>query len=116
MFHMLPKDLNEELGRALRRSKHAKSRMRVQAGDRTFTILRLWETGFALDAEDAPHMRGLVDIYDGARHISQCLIVTSSEVAGERVFEFKRATPALDQAPRDYVRDESAPVALLTNG
>ena len=68
--------------------------------------------GFALDADDAPHLRGLVDLYDGARHMSQCLIVASAEEAGEMVYEFKRETPALDAAPLDYQRDPDAPVAL----
>ena len=69
---------------------------------------------YARDPEEAAGLRGLVDVYDGARHMSQCLIVASSEEAGEMVYEFKRATPALDHAPEDYEIDPMAPVALIS--
>ena len=115
MSEFLPKEVREGLELARKQSLRKKSRMRVKAGDRTFTILRYWEDGFALDADDAPHLRGLVDVYDGARHLSQCLIIASEEGPGEMVFEFKRATVAADKAPLDYERDANAPVALITN-
>ena len=82
-------------------------------GGHDFTILRYWDEGFALNAQDAPNLRGLVDLYDGARHISQCLIVASAEDAGEMVYEFKRETMAYDQPALDYERDANAPIALI---
>ncbi|MEM6727997.1 MAG: hypothetical protein AAF618_05820, partial [Pseudomonadota bacterium] len=78
-----------------------------------FPVLRIWETGFSLDPEDAPNLRGLVDLYDGPRHLYQALIVTSSEEAGERRYEFKRNTAAQDEAPLDFVREAPKPIALL---
>ena len=90
-----------------------KSRLRVQAGEDYFPVLRLWETGFAMDLENAPHLRGLVDLYHGGVHLYQCLIIASEEEDGEMVFEFKRSTAAVDKAPLDFVRDENAPIALL---
>ncbi|CAN0600330.1 unnamed protein product [Ectocarpus sp. 12 AP-2014] len=111
MSEFLPKEVREGLVMARKQMLRNKSRLRVTAGDRTFTILRYWTTGFSLDAEEAPNMRGLVDLYDGARHLSQCLIVTSQEEGGERVFEFKRSTAAEDNAPLDYERN--GPVALI---
>jgi len=113
MSEFLPKEVREGLELARKQSLRKKSRMKVKAGERTFTILRYWEDGFALDADDAPHLRGLVDVYDGGRHLSQCLIVASEEKPGEMVFEFKRATVAADQAPLDYERASNAPVALI---
>ncbi|MEM8591734.1 MAG: hypothetical protein AAGF13_04320 [Pseudomonadota bacterium] len=97
------------------RAKQAKrrSRLRVETGDAYFPVLRIWESGFALDGEDAPNLRGLVDLYDGPRHLYQALIVTSSEDAGERRFEFKRNTAAQDNAPLDFAREKSQPIALL---
>ena len=109
----LPKDVREGLELARKTKLKKKSRMRVQAGDQTFTILRYWDAGFALDAEDTPHLRGLVDLYNGGNHISQALIVASEEDAGEMVYEFKRSTPANDQAPLDYERSSEAPIALI---
>ena len=113
MSEFLPKEVRAGLEAARKRDLRRKSRLRVKVGDQTFTILRYWDQGFALDVEDAPHLRGLVDVYDGARHLSQCLIVASEEEAGEMVYEFKRETMATDRAPLDYERDEFAPVALL---
>ena len=89
------------------------ARYRIHANGQEFPVRRRWETGFSLSADSAPNLRGLVDLYDGARHVCQCLIVTSAEEAGERVFEYKRATAALDKAPLDFERAEDAPIALL---
>lgn len=114
MSEYLSKEVREGLELARRRDLKKKSRLRVRVGEQTFTILRKWEDGFALDSEDATQLRGLVDLFDGTRHISQCLIVASEENGHETVYEFKRATAALDHAPLDYSRDENAPVALLT--
>ena len=113
MTYILPKEVREGLELARKRNQKKRSRMRVHVGEQAFTILRYWDEGFALDVDDAPHLRGLVDVYDGARHISQCLIVASTEEAGEMVYEFKRETMAHDHVPLDYDRDANAPVALL---
>ena len=114
MNDFLPKEVREGLEAARKLKLKSKSRLRVKAGDQTFVILRHWDSGFALDAEDAPHLRGLVDVYDGARHMSQCLIVASEQEAGEMVFEFKRSTPHSEVAPLDYERAENAPVGLIS--
>jgi len=113
MSEFLPKEVREGLELARKRSMKKKSRLRVRAGDHDFTILRYWSDGFALDLEDTPHLRGLVDVYDGARHLSQCLIVASEEDGAEMVYEFKRETPAMNSAPLDYDRPDDAPIALI---
>lgn len=113
MSEFLPKEVREGLEAARKQTLKKKSRWRVRVGDHDFTILRYWQDGFALDAEDAPRLRGLVDVYDGARHVSQCLIVASEEDAGEMVYEFKRETAAQDRVPLDYEADANAPVALI---
>ncbi len=113
MSEYLPKEVREGLEQARKHRLRKKSRLNVKVGDQTFTILRYWEEGFALDADEAPKLRGLVDVFDGARHMSQCLIVASEKEAGEMVFEFKRATPHADKPPLDYERAEAAPVALI---
>lgn len=113
MSEYLPQDVREGLELARKEKLRKKSRMRVRVGDQLFTILRHWDTGFALDAEDAPHLRGLVDVFDGTRHLSQCLIVASEEEGGQMVYEYKRATPHAEKAPLDYEIAEDAPVALI---
>ena len=113
MSEYLPREVREGLEKARKRDLRKKNRLRVHVGEDVYPVLRFWEDGFALDADNAPHLRGLVDIYDGGRHLYQALIVASSEEEGELHFEFKRATAAADHAPLDYDRPEDAPIALL---
>ncbi|MBM3615936.1 MAG: hypothetical protein FJX28_11035 [Alphaproteobacteria bacterium] len=113
MLEFLPKDIVEGLAMARNREAARKSRLRVQVGEAVFPVLRFWHDGFAMDAVLTPKLRGLVDVYDGSRHIFQCLIVASSEEHGQIVYEFKRNTAVRDSAPLDYWRDEHAPVGYL---
>lgn len=113
MSEYLPSEVRAGLELARKANRKKKSRLKVRIGERSFTILRHWDEGFALDKDDAPRLRGLVDLYDGARHISQCLIVASSEEEDEMHYEYKWATPASDRAPLDYIRDDAAPLALI---
>jgi len=113
MSEYLPKEVREGLEAARKAELRKKSRLRVNVGGDVFPVLRYWETGFSLDAEEAPRLRGLVDLYDGARHLYQCLIVASEEENGLRIYDFKRSTAAVDSAPLDFHQDEDAPVALL---
>lgn len=106
-------EVQEGLDQARLKAEKRSSRLRVQVDDRMYPVLKLWDTGFSLDVADAPNLRGLVDLYDGSRHLYQCLIVASEEEFGRMNYDFKRSTPVLDQAPLDFVRDEDAPIALL---
>ena len=113
MTTFLTRELREGLDAARKLAARRRSRLRIEAGGQTWPVLRLWDGGFALDPADAPHLRGLVDIYDGARHVMQALVIASDHEDGEQRFEFKRATRSVDGPPADFVRDEGAPVALL---
>jgi len=114
MSEFLPKEVREGLEMARKRDLKKKSRLRVSVGEQVFPVLKFWETGFSLDIDNAPHLRGLVDLYEGARHLYQCLIIASEEDGGQMKYEFKRSTAAVDRAPLDFVRDENAPVALIS--
>lgn len=114
MSDILPESVRDVLREAGRAAERRKSRLTVVSNGQRQRVLRLWSKGFAVEtAEDAPRLRGLVDIYDGARHVCQALIVLDVDADGERVYEFKRNTAALDSAPLDFERPEDAPVALL---
>ena len=108
-----PKAVQDASDTARLRGLRKKSRLRVMAGEDLVPVLRLWKTGFSVDAETAPKLRGLVDVYEGARHVSQCLIVASEEEGGEMRYEFKRATPASETAPLDFYKSPDAPVGLI---
>ena len=114
MLEFLPKEVREGLEAARKRDLKRKSRLRVQVGDAVYPVLRFWQDGFALDGDLAPgRLRGLVDLYDGPRHVLQCLIVASTAENGELVCDFKRATAVSDRAPLDFWREENAPVGYL---
>ena len=113
MTTYLPKNVRDDLDAAQLAGLRKRSRLRVITGDKSFRVLRLWRAGFSVEASDAPALRGLVDLYDGATHLYQCLIVASEEERGEMRYEFKRSTPAADEAPVDFSRDPDAPRGLI---
>ena len=113
MTDFLPREVRAGLEEARKRDLMKRSRLRVMVGDEVYPILRFWEDGFALDADQVAQLRGLVDIYDGSRHLWQSLIIASEVEAGELICMMKRSTAALDRAPIDYVRDDNAPVGYL---
>lgn len=113
MSTFLSEEVRRGLDAARKRAEKQSTRLRITVGDEVFPVLRFWHDGFSLDAEHAPHLRGAVDLFDGARHLYQCLIVASSEERGELCFEFKRCVEAHDRPPVDFARDENEPVAYL---
>ena len=103
MLEYLPHYVREGLDAARKRELKKKSRLRVQVGGAVFPVLRFWDEGFALDAALTPNLRGLVDVYDGANHIFQCLIVASTAENGELICDFKRSTAVLDRPALEHV-------------
>jgi hypothetical protein len=115
MMTVLPEDVQVGLDDARKRALRKSSRLAIDSGDRRLKVLRLWGDGFAVAAEEAPHLRGLVDLYDGTRHLSRCLIVATEEAGGEVSYDVKQMTSAEDVQPLDYERAEGAPTRLIEN-
>ncbi len=113
MLEFLSKEVREGLEMARKAKERRKSRLRVQVGEAVFPVLRFWHDGFVLDGALSPHLRGLVDIYDGSRHVFQCLIVASSKDGDEISCDFKRLTPVTDKAPLDFWLDPTLPAGFL---
>lgn len=113
MSTYVSKDVQAGLDAARKAARKRTSRYRIVQDGHSFRALDLWRDGFSLDSETAPQLRGLVDIYDGGRHLCQCLIVASHANGSEWRFEFKRNTAASDAAPLDFYRPPDAPIALL---
>lgn len=113
MLESLPQAIWNELHDAQTKAAKKQSRLRVEAGGKSYRVVRMTSEGFVLDTTDGPKLRGLVDLFDGSRHLSQCLIVAAQESAGEMIYDFKRNTAAGEGVPLDFVRAENAPIALL---
>lgn len=112
MTDFLTKELRDGIAHARKLAAKKKARLKVHVSDCSYPVLRVWNNGFALDAEDAPHMRGLVDLYEGSHHAAQCLVIASEQEAGEMRYEYKRSTLSHESQPLDFARDENAPIAL----
>jgi len=113
MSTYVSKEISAELDAARIAALKKASRLRVEMGDKTYRVLRLWRDGFTVESDTTPRLRGLVDIYDGARHLYQCLIIATDAEGPETRYEFKRSTAHSETAPLDYARDPDAPIALL---
>ena len=109
----LPKSIRDGLIQAQTLANKRRTRLQVAAGGKRIDVIRAWETGFSVEAGATGFLRGLVDLYDGQRLLSRCLIVTAHEDDGERVYEFKRSTAHSDAPPADYERDPHRPAGLL---
>ncbi|KIN62328.1 hypothetical protein Z946_1185 [Sulfitobacter noctilucicola] len=115
MEAMLSKEIQAGLDAARNESLRKASRLRLEVGGIVYPVLRMWKTGFAVTASDAPTLRGLVDLYDGSVHLFQCLVVASELETDEMRYEFKRATAVASAAALDFVRSGTAPAGLITD-
>lgn len=113
MTTFLPPEVQAGLDDARRRALRKSSRLRVRAGKDCFPVLKAWSQGFALDRSVAEHLRGRVELYDGSKLLSQCLIVASEEDGDLMLFEYKRMTEATGEQPLDFEQAPDAPVALI---
>ncbi|MBB3711172.1 hypothetical protein FHS00_000734 [Limimaricola variabilis] len=113
MTDFLTKDLQDAMEAARRAAQRRSARLCVHDGEEVHPVLRMWETGFALAAKDAPILHGFVDLYDGPRHLYQCLVMTSRVEEGERVYEFKRHSRVSEKPPVDFEREEAEPALRL---
>ncbi|MFQ1699273.1 hypothetical protein ACJ5NV_01625 [Loktanella agnita] len=113
MYEFLPDAVRQGLEEARKAALKRKDRLVVHDGDNTHRIRRFWDGGFALDLEGSERLRGHVEIYDGPKHLYQCLVVSSVIDGDERVFEFKWLTPVANGPAADFERPDFVPAGLL---
>ncbi len=114
MIDVLPEHIREGLETARKTSIARGNRLCVHDGGRVYRINRLWSDGMAMNHQDGAKLRGRVEIYDGARHLYQCLIVNSRVEGDELLFDFKWLHPVKTQPAADFVRERDAPAGLLS--
>ncbi|MEL6794496.1 MAG: hypothetical protein AAFP78_13640, partial [Pseudomonadota bacterium] len=112
--------LQAEIAHALRQAGESRGRRRaprfgVRTEGGTFPVQQLWEGGFSVKVEDAPRLRGFVDLMVGDERLARCLIVLAEEEENGIIrYEYKRRTEEATAPSPDYAPDPEAPVALLT--
>lgn len=74
----------------------------LEAGTRRFAILDLAADSCLIEAPDSACLRGYADIYDGERHLAQCLIVLAAPEGDLLRCAFKRRTAFRLDPPADY--------------
>lgn len=114
MSEYLPKDVRAQLAAAQRQTRKRRATRTIHIGDEAFAIIDMSEDGFAVLADETPHLRGLVDIFDGPRHLYQALIVAAAEDGDLMRYDFKRNTAASHSAPVDFERADSPVAGLLS--
>ena len=112
MSTFLSKDVLAGIEAAQKTGLKKKNRLRVEFNKNHYPVMRLTQNGFCVEAEMAPMIRGLVDLYDGDKYLKQCLIVASKEENGLVHFDFKRKTATQTSAPKDFYQ-ESTVAALI---
>ena len=117
METVFSKEIQAGLDAARTESLRHASRLRIDIDGVIHPVLRMGKTGFSISLDNAPHLRGLVDLFDGSKHLFQCLVVASDAgEPGEIHYEFKRATPVTDFAPLDFAKADKSPAALIADG
>ena len=106
--------VQEGLEAARKASLRRNDRLCVHDGEDIYRIRRFWADGLSLGAEHGDKLRGRVEIYDGSRHVYQCLIINARTDGDECIFEFKWLHPVADQPAADFVRPDAIPAGLLT--
>ncbi len=74
----------------------------LEAGTRRFPILALSGESCLIEAADSATLRGYADIYEGERHLAQCLIVVAAPEGDLLRCSFKRRTAFRLDPPQDY--------------
>ena len=82
MSTFLSKDVLAGLEAAQKTDLKKKNRFRVEFNKKHYPVIRLTKSGFCVEAEKAPMIRGLVDLYDRDKHLKQCLILLQRKKMG----------------------------------
>ena len=105
MESILPGEVVSEMERGRMKSRRARTRHLVVAGERQHRIIELTDTGFVIEADGLPHLRGYVEIMLGEERIARRLVVFAWARDGLVGYEFKHDA-ASRETPADFVKPE----------
>ena len=105
MESILPGEVLSAMEIDRRNSRRARTRHLVVAGEREHRIMELSETGFVIEADGLPHLRGYVEIMLGEERIARRLVVVDWARDGLVAYEFKHDASSRE-TPADYVMPE----------
>ena len=107
MESILPGEVLSAMEVDWRNSRRARARHLAVVGERQHRIMELTDTGFVIEADGLPHLRGYVDIMRGEERIARRLAVVDWARDGMVAYEFKH-----DAADRETPADEVRPERL----
>ena len=105
MESILPGEVLSAMEAGRRKSRRARTRHLVVAGEREHRIMELTETGFVIAADGLPHLRGYVEVMLGEERIARRLVVFAWARDGLVGYEFKHDA-ASRETPADYIKPE----------
>jgi hypothetical protein len=74
----------------------------MECRTRRFPVVAMGEDGCLIEAPEGFVPGGFVDIFDGDRHLEQCLVVLAAPEGPFLRCTFKRRTPSRIEPPRDF--------------
>ena len=83
MTTFLSKEVHADLIRAQKDKKLKKSRLRVEFNGALVPVLKHWESGFSMDIEHAPNLRGLADELDAQTRLDVIKDFFGADKVGE---------------------------------
>ncbi|MEM9097959.1 MAG: hypothetical protein AAGC79_05485 [Pseudomonadota bacterium] len=90
------------LAKESRDTMRFRSRFRVVAADRDHRLIELTASGFVIEADGRPPLRGYVEIFEGEDRVDRRLVVCDWARDGLVGYEFKRDGAGIN-VPTDYV-------------
>jgi len=113
MSDVLPQAVQDGLKAARKAALQRNDRLCVHDGDNVYRIIGFWEDRLSLAADDADKLRGRVEIFDGAKHLYQCLIVNSRVEGDVCIFDFKWLHPVAEKPAVDFELPNFVPAGLI---
>ena len=96
-----------------RRKRKPKAALFVVSDGTRFAVLERWRGGFSTSGDIPQLARGVVDLFEGRKHLSHGLAYLESVKGDTRIYAFKTMQDPTLMPPVDHVRQVPVPAGLL---